>query len=174
MHSLYAFGKAGTVVVCGLLGDSGVAAGFDEAVGGEDLLLLLDEEFADGEGELVIEGLLIGLLGFVLAIFGGLEEAVIAAAELGFEVAPGAVECAGDGTGLLDVGHAGAVEFIFQLGTEVSALEALGEEEALEGDVLEVVADIGKAFLAVFEGLDEVEENGLHLLVSGGTVQNIG
>jgi hypothetical protein len=74
----------------------------------------------------------------------------------------------------LDVGHTGAVELIFELGAEVGALEALGEEEALEGDVLEVLADVGEAFLAVLEGLDEVEENCLHLFILGRSVQCIG
>ena len=75
---------------------------------------------------------------------------------------------------LLDVGHAGAVEFVFELGAEVGALEALGEEVALEVEVLEVFADVGEAFLAVLEGADEVEENSLHLFVLGGSVQCIG
>ena len=141
---------------------------------GENLLLLLDEELADGQREVVLEGLCVGFLGFVFALLRGLEEAVVAGAELGFEVAPGAVDGAGYGAGFLDVGHAGAVEFVLELGAEVGALEAFGEEEALEGDVLEVVADIGKAFLAVLEGLDEVEENSLHLFILGRSVYSIG
>ena len=136
-----------------------------EVVRGEDLLLLLDEEFADGEREIVLEGLRIGLFGLVFALLGGLEEAVITGAELGFEVAPGAVDRSGDGAGLLDVRHAGAVELVLELGAEVGALEAFGEEEAFEVDVLEMVADIGKALLAVLQSLDEVEENSLHLFV---------
>jgi hypothetical protein len=84
------------------------------------------------------------------------------------------VDCAGDGAGFLDVGHAGAVQFVFKLGAEVGALEALGQEEALEGDVFEVIANIGKAFLAVLEGLDEVEENSLHLFVLSRSVHSVG
>ena len=162
--------NAGTVELRGLLGGRSVPAGLYEVMRGQDLLLLLDEKFADGQGEIVFESFCVGFLGFVLALFRGLEEAVIVGTELGFEVAPGAVDGAGHGAGLLYVGHAGAVEFVLELSAEVGALEAFGEEVALEGDVLEVVADIGKAFLAVLESLDEVEENSLHLFILGRSV----
>ena len=165
---------ARTVLVRELLCGGGVAAGFDEVMRGEDLLLLLNEEFADWQGEIAIESFFVGLLGFVLTLFGGLEKTMITGAEFGFEVAPGAVDGAGDGAGFLDVGHAGAMEFVFELGAEVGAFEALGEEETLERDVLQVVADIGKAFLAVLEGLDEVEENTLHLFILGRSIHSVG
>ena len=75
-----------------LSGDLGVAAGFDEVVGSDDLGLLLVEKLADGEGEVVLQGLGVGFDGFVLALFGRFEDAVISGAEFGFEIAPGAVD----------------------------------------------------------------------------------
>ena len=81
-----------------LLGHGGVATGFDEIVRGEHVCLLFDEEFADRQRKLMIEGLFVGLLGFILALFGGFEQAVIAGAELCFEISPGAMNGAGHGT----------------------------------------------------------------------------
>ena len=173
MVLLYALVERMTVVMRWLLGGS-VAADFYEVMRDENLLLLLDEELANWQRKVMLQSLCVGFLGFILTLFGGPEETVVAAAEFGFKVAPGAVDGAGDGAGLLDVGHAGAVKLVLEFGAEVGALEALGEEVALEGDVLEVVADIGKAFLAVLEGLYEVEENCFHLFILGRSVYGVG
>jgi hypothetical protein len=129
---------------------------FDVIVRVEDVGVLFGEKLAERQGEFLVEGILVDLLGLVFALLGGGEEGVVVGTEeLGFEVAPGAVESAGGGAFLVDVVDAVAVEFVFEFSAEVGAFERLGEEVAFEGFVLEVVADVGKALLAVFEDVDD-------------------
>jgi hypothetical protein len=80
---------------------------------------------------------------------------VVAAAELGLEVAPDAVEGAGGGARLLDVVDAVLVEDLFEVAAEACALEGFGQEVALESFILEMFADVGEALLAVEKNADD-------------------
>jgi hypothetical protein len=130
--------------------------------------LLLSDELVEGEGELLFEGVFIGLFGLILASFGGFEEGVVAAAEACFEITPDPVDGSGGSAGVVDIVLASAVEFVFEFCAEVSALERFGEEEALEGVVLEVFADVREAFLAVLEGADEGVEDAFGFVLFSG------
>ena len=135
-------------------------------VGGEDVRLLLCDQLANGQRQILVEGVGVGLLGLVFTLLGGLEEGVVAAAELGLEVSPDAMEGAGGGAGLLDVVDAVLVEDLFEIAAEAGAFEGLGEEVALQGFVLEVLADVGEALLAVEEGADERVEGEFHFVLT--------
>ena len=128
----------------------------DVVVRGEDVGLLGGEELLDREREGLLEGVGVGLLGGVFALLGGDEKLVIATDDLGLDVAPDAVEGAGGSAGLLYVMHAGVMELAFEVGAEAGAVEAFGEEVPLELRVMEMLADVGEALLAVLEAVDDV------------------
>lgn len=130
--------------------------------------LLLSDELVEGEGELLFEGVFVGFFGFILASLGGFEEGVVAADQPGLEITPDAMDGARRGAGHVDVMLASAVEFVFEFCAEVSALKRFGEEEALEGVVLEVFADVREAFLAVLEGADEGVEDAFGFVLFSG------
>lgn len=134
-------------------------------VRGEDVGLLLCDELADGERKILIESVGVGLLGLVFALFGSLEEGVVAAAELGFQVSPDAVEGAGGRPGLFDVVYTVLMENLLQVAAEAGALERFGEEVTFESVVFQMFADVGKAFLAVEKGADEGVESALHFVL---------
>ena len=69
-------------------------AALTKSVGFLDVGLLRGQELADLAGQVLFQGILVGLLGGVFALFGSFKQGVIAAAELGFQVAPGAMESA--------------------------------------------------------------------------------
>ena len=117
--------------------------------------LLLADELVKRQWEILLERVFIGLFGFVFALFSSLKKGVLATAEFGFDVPPDAVNGACGGAGLFDVVFPLAVELVFKLRAEVGALERFGEEETLEGVVLEVLADIGKTLLTILERADE-------------------
>lgn len=167
-----------------LVGDEGMAGALavrervalvtDVVVRVDDVRLLGGEELAEGQRKFLLERVLVDFPGVVFALLCSGEERVIAAAEIGFEVSPGAMQSASCGAGLADVGHAGAMQFAFELGTEVGSLEAFGEEVALHGFVLEVLADVGETFLTVLERFDDVEKDTFSLFVAGGAFECIG
>ena len=131
----------------------------NEVVGGEDVGLLGDEELADGQGQGLFEGVGVGFFGGVFALLGGDEQGVVAVGELGFEVAPDAVEGTGGGAGLFDVADAGVVEFGFEVAVEAGALEGFSEEVVFECLILKVLAEVGEALLAILEGVDDFFEH---------------
>lgn len=128
-------------------------------VRGDDVLLLGDEELLDWERERLFEGVGVGLLGYVFTLFGDGEDFVVALDDAELYVAPGAMESAGDGAGLLHVVDASVVEFGLEFAAEAGALEGFSYKELLEVRVLEMLGEIGKALLAVFEGVDDVLED---------------
>jgi len=140
----------------------------DVVVRGEDVRLLGGEELLDGERERLLEGVGVSLLGGVFALLGGDEELVVAVDDLGLDVAPNAMEGSGGGAGLLHVMHAGMVELVFEFGAEVGALEAFGEEVALELGILEVLSDVSEALLAVLEAVDDVLQYANYFVVIDG------
>src|SRR5579875_3785530 len=72
-----------------LLSGQGVAVVADVVVGGLHVGLLRGQKLTDGERQVVLERLFVGVLGDVLALLGGGEQLVIAAgAKVRFEVAP--------------------------------------------------------------------------------------
>lgn len=145
-----------------------VAGAFYVVVRGEDVGLLLGDELVNGEGEFLGEGVFVGLFGLVFPLLCCLEKGMIAAAELCLEIAPDAVDGAGGASRFLDVVLALAVELVLEFGPEVGALEGFGEEEAFEGLILEVLADVGEAPLAVLQGIDEGVEHTLDFVLLGG------
>ncbi len=136
----------------------------DIVMRGKDVGLLLGEKLPNGQGQLLFERVLIGLFGLIFALLRGFEKGVVAATQLRFQVSPDAMDGAGGGSGLLDVVLAEAMQFVFELCSEVGALQAFSEEVSLELIVLQVLADIGEALLAVLQGVDQRGENTLGLM----------
>ena len=129
------------------------------------MCLLLGNELADGQGEILIERVSVCLFGFVLALLGGFEESVVAAAELGFEVTPNTVKGASGSAGLFYVVDAVLMEDLLEITAEAGALEGFGQEIALESVVFEVLADVSETLLAVEEGADKRVERTLHFML---------
>jgi hypothetical protein len=94
----------------------------------------------------------------MLILLSGLEEGVIAAFELGFEFGPCATESGGDGTAFCDVVDTFVVKDGFEFATELCAEERFIEEVEPERGVLEFLANLPEAFLAVDEAIDDGAE----------------
>ena len=77
---------------------------------------------------------------------------MVSAAQLGLQVAPGAMEGSGGRAGLLDVMDAVLMKNLFEVSAEAGAFERLGQEVALQRLVLQVIADVGEALLAILQG----------------------
>jgi hypothetical protein len=132
---------------------------------GENVCLLFGDELTDGEREVLVERVGVGLFGFVLALLGCFEEGVVAASELRFEISPYTMYCAGGGAGLFDVVNAVLMEDLLEVAAKAGAFEGFGQEIALESVVFEVLADVGEALLAVEEAADESVERALHFML---------
>ncbi len=117
--------------------------------------LLLADELVQGEGQVLLQCVLVSLLGFIFALLRGLENGVVSAAELCLEVAPYTMNGASRSSGLFHVVLALAVKFVFEFGAEIGAFEGLGEEISLKSLIFEVLADICETLLAVLQGADE-------------------
>jgi hypothetical protein len=128
-------------------------------VGSDDVLLLGDEKLLDGERERLLEGIGVGLLGYVFTLLGDGEDFVVALDNAELDVAPGAMKGTGKGAGLFHVVNTRVVKFALEVAAEASALERFGYEELLEMRVLKMLGEIGEALLAIFEGVDDVLED---------------
>src|SRR5882757_9828198 len=95
-----------------------VAMVADVVVRSEHVGLLLSDQLAHGQGEILLERVGVGLLGSVFLFLGSLKEGMVSAAQLCFQVAPGAMESAGGGAGLFHVMHAVLMEHLFQIASE--------------------------------------------------------
>jgi Fe-S cluster biosynthesis and repair protein YggX len=120
--------------------------------------LLGGEEVADVAGEVLFEGFFVGFLGDVFALLGCGEEGVVAAAEFGFELAPGAVDLSGDHAALVDVFDTEAVELVFEFAGEVGAHLRFLEEEGAGLRIFEVLFKVHEALVAVAQDVDELAE----------------
>jgi hypothetical protein len=132
---------------------------------GEDVSLLLCEELADREGEVLVESVGVSFLSLVFALLRGLEEGVVSAAQIGFQITPDTVEGAGCGSGFFDVVYAVLVKNFLEVAAEAGAFEGLCQEVALEGVLFQMLSDVGETFLAVEEGADEGVKSSLHFVL---------
>ena len=57
------------------------------------------------------------------------------------------------------------MQLVFQFCTEVGALQAFGQEVALQCVVLEVLPDIGEPLLPVLQNLDDIKQDPFHIAV---------
>lgn len=111
-----------------------------------DVLLLALKDGAHGTADAgVFEGFFVGFFSCVFSLFGRFEKGVVAAAEVGFEVAPDAVD--GSGSGSADVIRLAGVRAVFglELGGEGAAGLRFLHEEGLGGGVFEMLTDVGEA-----------------------------
>jgi hypothetical protein len=140
-----------------LLRDAGISMPADKTVRGKNVSLLFGDELAHRQRQILIEYVSIGLLGLVFALFGGLKKGMVAAAEFGFQVSPYAMESARCGAGLLDVVNAILVKNLLEISAEACALQRFGQEIAFQRLVLQVFADVSKAFLTIEKDAELVQ-----------------
>jgi hypothetical protein len=105
-----------------------IAAVANIIVGGKNVRLLLDQQLADRQRQFPVERVGIGLFGLVLALFGGLKQRVIAAAELRLYLRPGPMQGAGDRARLVYVSDAMAVQLVFEFSAEVCSFQRFSKE----------------------------------------------
>ena len=123
-----------------------------------DVALLASDEVADisGHGFLERPFVAFGRTGF--AEFGGSEQALIAGAELCFQIAPGTMKRAADGSALFDVMFAHAMELVFEFGGEFGADLTFAQEKLAGGFVFEALAEIHHALVSILKNFNEVEQ----------------
>jgi hypothetical protein len=68
---------------------------------------------------------------------------------MGLEIAPGAMSCSTDRPFLFYVVDAFLMQDLFEVATELGALERFGGKIVPQGLILKVLADLLKAFLSV-------------------------
>jgi hypothetical protein len=119
---------------------------------------LREQGLAHREGKLLLQSLVIGLDGRVLFLLRGLHQRPIAATEFGFDLGPNAIEFAGDGFALSDITDALVVKDGFEVAAKFGANQRFIEEVELESGVLEFLADLPQACLAVDEAIDDGAE----------------
>jgi len=99
-----------------------IAVVADEIVRSEHVGLLLSDQLAHGQGEILLKRVGVGLLGSVFPLLGSLKQGMVSAAQLRFQVAPGAMKRASGSAGLFHVMHAVLVEHLFQIASEAGSL----------------------------------------------------
>jgi hypothetical protein len=132
---------------------------------GEDVGLLLCDQLANWKRKILVESIGVGFLGLIFTLFRRLEKSVVTASEFGFQVSPDTMQGASGGAGFLDVVYAVLMENLFEIAAEAGTLERFGEEVSLQRVVLQVLADICEAFLAIEEGTDERIKGELHFVL---------
>lgn len=135
-----------------------VAKGPDLVMRSDDGGLLASEEVADVGREMLLESFFVSLLGDVFALFCGREQGVIAASEFGFELAPGAVDLAGQHAALVNIFDAKVVELILEFASEIGTDLGLLEEEGAGCRVGEILLEIHEALVTVAKDVDELAE----------------
>jgi len=130
------------------------------------MCLLLRHQLPNWQGKILPKCVGIGFFGSVFALLGCLQQGMVSAAQLCFQIAPHPVESPRCRAGLLDVMDAVLVKHLFQVASEARALQRFSQEIALQRLVLQMFADIGKALLAVQESVDQGVEGMLHFVLS--------
>ena len=121
--------------------------------------LLLRQQLPQRQRKILIQAHPHSLLGNILALLRGIEQRVVAAAQLRLQIAPHAMDCARRRAGLFDIMYARAMQLILQLGAEVRAFQRLRQKVALQRLVFQVFANIGKALLTVLQDVDNRLQN---------------
>ena len=132
-----------------------VAMVANEVVYSKDMGLLLCNQLANGQWEVLVEYIGVSLLGFILTLFGSLKQSVVSATQFGFHVSPGALKSPYSRARFFYVMDAVLVKDLFKVATEACPLQRFGQEVTFQRLVLEVLANVSKALLAIKKSADQ-------------------
>jgi hypothetical protein len=126
--------------------------------------LLLRQNLAYRQWQILLQGIGIGIFGRILALLGSGQQAVIVAAQLCFQIAPDAMQRTGRGAGLLDVVKSVLMKNLFEIAAKARSFQRLGKEVSFQRLILQVIAYLCESLLAIDKNIDYRRNGKVHLV----------